>query len=571
MTHVVVTGAAGGLGEATSRLLAARGWSVLGADLPSEQLDRVGSREGITAVPLDVTDPASLSALAETVRSATSGGLDGVVNFAGILEIGPMAEMPEKTLRQLLDVNVMGTFAVNQVLFEQIVSAKGRIVNISSETGWQSGGPFNGAYAMSKHAIEAYSDSLRREAAMLGVKVIKVQPGPFRTGMVDSIGRRFEDAAANSRWFAGPLRRTGELAVGEQDRAHPPVELAEVVFRALSAPRPANCLLGSPRAQPRSARMVADEVGRRGYQARSDHRRRLRRAETLNKFAVVRPQGETMAEPVLVDDPAEGVRRITLNRPEKRNALNHAVRGAVIDELRTADGDPEVRVTIIRGAGECFSAGYELGDGNEGLEMPNFTAGGEGQWPRHVTDAWMGIWDLAKPVIAQVHGWCLAGGSELATGCDLVYVADDARIGYPAVRFGVPDMQFHAWFMGMRAAMEMMLTGDWVSGEEAARLGWANRSHPAERLEDEVLATAQRVAMVPSDLAQLNKRTVHRAMDVMGVRTAIRAGTELCALGMHTDSMAEFMARARGGGGLTAALDDRDTKFGDYRSDKGQS
>ena len=70
--------------------------------------------------------------------------------------------------------------------------------------------------------------------------------------------------------------------------------------------------------------------------------------------------------------------------------------------------------------------------------------GGDGQWPRHVTEGWMGIWDLAKPVIAQVHGYCLAGGSELATGCDLVYVAEDAKIGYPAVRFGVPDMQFHA-------------------------------------------------------------------------------------------------------------------------------
>jgi len=114
---------------------------------------------------------------------------------------------------------------------------------------------------------------------------------------------------------------------------------------------------------------------------------------------------------VLVDDPAPGVRRITLNRPDKRNALNHAVRGGVIDALREADDDPEVSVSIIRGAGDCFSAGYELGDGNEGLEMPHFTPGGEGQWPRHVTEAWMGIWDLAKPVIAQVHGWCLSRGA----------------------------------------------------------------------------------------------------------------------------------------------------------------
>ena len=138
-------------------------------------------------------------------------------------------------------------------------------------------------------------------------------------------------------------------------------------------------------------------------------------------------------------------------------------------------------MTIIRGAGKCFSAGYELGGANEGVPLPFFTAAGEGQWPRHVTEGWMSIWDLAKPVIAQVHGYCLAGGSELATGCDLVFVAEDAEIGYPAVRFGVPDMHFHAWFMGMRTAMAMMLTGDSISGTEAVRLGWANAAFPRRR------------------------------------------------------------------------------------------
>src|SRR5690606_33156862 len=181
-----------------------------------------------------------------------------------------------------------------------------------------------------------------------------------------------------------------------------------------------------------------------------------------------------------IDEPVDHVRRITLDRPEKRNALSNPLRGELLTALRDGDADPDVRVMIIRGAGECFSAGYDLQqDPDEPL--PHHTAPGDGQWPRHVTESWMSIWDLATPVIAQVHGWCLAGGSELATGCDLVYVADDARIGYPAVRFGVPDMQFHAWFLGMRTAMEMMLTGDALSGVEAARQGWANRSFPADR------------------------------------------------------------------------------------------
>ena len=268
---------------------------------------------------------------------------------------------------------------------------------------------------------------------------------------------------------------------------------------------------------------------------------------------------------VLVDQPVPGVRRLTLNRPEKRNALNNPLRGALIAALRAADGDDDVRVTIVRGAGTCFSAGYDLGGGNEGTELPFFTAAGEGQWPRHVTEGWMSIWDLAKPVIAQVHGYCLAGGSELATGCDLVYVSTDAKIGYPAVRFGVPDMQFHAWFMGMRSAMEMMLTGDSISGIEAARLGWANHAYPAEELDEHVVAVAERIAKVPADIAQLNKRTVHRAMDVMGLRAAIRSGTELCSLAIHQPSFQAFITEAQEKG-LTAALTERDEPFGDYRT-----
>ena len=268
---------------------------------------------------------------------------------------------------------------------------------------------------------------------------------------------------------------------------------------------------------------------------------------------------------ILIDDPVPHVRRITLNRPEKRNALNHALRGQVIHALEHADMDPDVRVMIVRGAGKSFSAGYDLGGGNEGQELPWHTAGGDGQWPRQVTEGWMRIWDLAKPVIAQVHGHCLAGGSELATCCDLVYMAEDAQMGYPAVRFGVPDMHFHAWFVGMRKAMEMMVTGDSLSGVEAARLGWANAAFPAQELEGRVLEMAQRIVGVPADLVQLNKRTVHRQMEIMGLRAGIRAGTELCALGTHQKSMHEFLANIQAKG-LTQALQERDAPFADYRT-----
>ena len=266
-------------------------------------------------------------------------------------------------------------------------------------------------------------------------------------------------------------------------------------------------------------------------------------------------------EPLLLTDvPAPAVRRLTLNRPAKRNALSNALRGDLFAALEKADGDPDVRVIIVRGAGACFSSGYDLA----GLgELPFHTAGGQGQWARHVVEGCFRMWDLAKPVIAQVHGWCLAGGSELAFACDLVYVAEDAQIGYPAVRtMSPPDNQYHAWIMGMRAAMELMLTGDSISGLEAVRLGFANRAFAPTDLEAEVLAMAERIAKVDPDLAQLNKRLVHRQMEAMGLRAGLRAGTDLHALGWHTGASRAYMAQMREG--VKQALNARDATFGDY-------
>jgi enoyl-CoA hydratase len=267
---------------------------------------------------------------------------------------------------------------------------------------------------------------------------------------------------------------------------------------------------------------------------------------------------------LLLDDPAPGVRRLTLNRPEKRNALDNLLRSEIFAALEAVDRDPAVRVSILRGAGPCFSAGYDLG-ANLMQGQPFHTAPGDGNWPRHVVEGWFHIWDLRKPVIAQVHGYCLAGGSELATACDLVYAAEDAQIGYPPVRLmSPPDMQFHPWLVGMRRAMELMLTGDAISGTQAAEMGFANRAFPAPELEKAVLEIAARVARIPTDLQQLNKRSVHRAMEIMGMRAAIRAGTELQALGFHQRSSREYMQKFAEG--VTKALDARDAQFGDYRT-----
>jgi enoyl-CoA hydratase len=178
---------------------------------------------------------------------------------------------------------------------------------------------------------------------------------------------------------------------------------------------------------------------------------------------------------------------------------------------------------------------------------------------------WFEMMDLSIPLIAQVHGYCLAGGTELATACDLVYVADDAVVGYPPVRsMSSPDMAWHVWLMGMRRAMEAMLTGDSMTGVEAVEAGFANRHFPAGELDAEVIAIAERVAKVPPDLQALNKRVVHRAMEAMGMRDGMRATADINALGFHQPSSIEYHRRFADG--VTEALDARDERFGDYRT-----
>lgn len=269
---------------------------------------------------------------------------------------------------------------------------------------------------------------------------------------------------------------------------------------------------------------------------------------------------------LLIEDPRPGIRRISLNRPDKRNALCNPLREELFNSLEEADSDSEVRVIVLSGAGSCFCAGYDLSYNNK-EDMPYHSSKNDGFWPRHVVEGAFKIWDLSTPVIAQVHGYCLAGGTELAASCDLVYVANDVKIGYPVVRsMSPPDNQIFPWLMGMRHAMEMMLTGESIDGETAVEQGFANRSFDVKFLEEEVLKIAEKVAKVPSDLQAINKRAVHRQMEAMGMRTGIRAGTEMQALAMHSKSTQEHLKELSSG--LKEALTKRDEEFGDYRTSK---
>jgi enoyl-CoA hydratase len=270
---------------------------------------------------------------------------------------------------------------------------------------------------------------------------------------------------------------------------------------------------------------------------------------------------------LLVDEPVPGVRRLTLNRPEKRNALNDALREALFSALREADRDRDVSIAVIRGAGTCFSAGYDLGEARSPVER--HTAKLDGWWPRHLVAGWFEMWDMGIPIIAQVHGWCLAGGSELATACDVVYVADDAQIGYPPVRaMSSPDMAWQPWMLGMRRGMEALLTGDSITGTEAAELGFATRSFPADELEQSVLKYAERMSLVPADLLAVNKRVCHRAMEAQGLREGLRATADLAGFAVHQKSARTYL-RALQEKGVREGLSHRDRAFGDYRESSG--
>jgi len=253
------------------------------------------------------------------------------------------------------------------------------------------------------------------------------------------------------------------------------------------------------------------------------------------------------AETVSIDDPVEGVRRFTLNRPEKRNALSNQLRRELLEGLQAADADDAVRVSIVRGAGKCFSSGYDLGS-DLGSDQPYWTSQVGMQWARHVTEGWTSVWDLYKPVIAQVHGYAMAGGLELVGACDLAYGAENARFSHPVTRFALPDFDWFPTHLPPRVAMELQVAGRVFNGTEAAAVGIINQAFPEETLEAEVLAIAERMTGTSSAVLAVNKRAVHTAIEARGGRSVIRTLGDLQA-GPHLSAMGagEILDRVKSG------------------------
>ena len=270
-----------------------------------------------------------------------------------------------------------------------------------------------------------------------------------------------------------------------------------------------------------------------------------------------------------------GRARIVFNRPDKRNALSLALLTELDQALWEADNDSAVHAVVLKGEGKGFCAGYDLtppAPTSNAADGPRYR---QGAFSNFDDDVWrlergqrlrMTLFDMHKPVIAQIHGFCLAGGTDVALLCDMVIAADDTRIGFPATRdLGSPPNQMWLYHIGPQWAKRLLLTGDTITGAEAATLGLVLKALPLAELEGEVEQLLDRLALIDTALLAANKRIVNVGLELMGARTLQRIAAENDARGHLADSAQMFLQQARDDG-LVAALRARDAKFGDGRA-----
>ena len=267
---------------------------------------------------------------------------------------------------------------------------------------------------------------------------------------------------------------------------------------------------------------------------------------------------------------SNGIGRVRLNRPEKLNALSRELQDELVDCLERADDDPEVRVMTLRGNGRAFCAGYDITPPS----TPEAQAAAQEQRDnirsdihrmKRTPNTMNSILNLSKPVIVGVHGYCIAGGTDLAMHCDIIIAADDAQIGFPPVRsMGTPPTHMWTYMVGPQWAKWFLLTGESVSGTRAEELGLVWKSVPGEGLDAAVEDLARTMARIPWELLAANKSIVNKAMDLMGRTTLQHIAAESDAIAHQAPIVKEFSRMAREEG-LKAALEWRDSPFSDYR------
>jgi enoyl-CoA hydratase len=266
------------------------------------------------------------------------------------------------------------------------------------------------------------------------------------------------------------------------------------------------------------------------------------------------------------------VATLTLDRPERLNTITPELARDVQEALARANADPEIHAIRLRGAGRVFCAGYDI---DWGARMMEEAESGRPWDPmedlanmsRFVFDTFMALWRSPKPVIAQVHGFCVGGGTDFALCSDLIVCAEDSRIGYPPARvWGSPTTAMWTYRLGLERSKRLLLTGDALDGRTAVEWGLASLAVPAGELDEAALGLTRRVARLPLNQLRMMKLLVNTTIEQMGLSTTQLLGTLLDGAARHTPEGVAFTRRAMED--VRAAVAERDGPFGDYGQER---
>lgn len=261
----------------------------------------------------------------------------------------------------------------------------------------------------------------------------------------------------------------------------------------------------------------------------------------------------------------ERVATITLNRPDKFNAITERMPGDLSEAVERAGDDDSAHVIVITGAGRGFCGGYDLNEfaeaesDNPAIQDMPWDAMIDYRFMRRCTDSFMSLWRCPKPVIAKVNGDAVAGGSDIALCADMIVMSDSARIGYPPARvWGCPTTAMWVYRLGAERAKRMLFTGDLVSGSEAEEMGLILQAVPAENLDATVKSLADRIKGVPKNQLAMMKTLVNQAYDNMGLNSTQTLATLFDGIARHSPEGVAFKARAEEAG-FKQAVAERDS------------
>ena len=259
------------------------------------------------------------------------------------------------------------------------------------------------------------------------------------------------------------------------------------------------------------------------------------------------------------------IARLTLNRPERLNAIDFAMPGEIRAAVEQANDDDDIHVIVLAGAGRAFSAGYDLklyaeAEGpNPGIQEMPWDPMVDYKMMKRNTDDFTALWRSYKPTICRLHGYAVAGGSDIALCCDLVVMAEDARIGYPPARvWGCPTTAMWLYRLGAERAKRMLLTGDLIDGNEAKAIGLVTDAVPPDRLEARVEELAGRMAGVPKNQLMMQKLMINQAFENMGMANTQMVATLFDGMARHSPEGVWFKQRAEEVG-FARAVKERDS------------